>query len=329
MAFVDEIVLRAEAGRGGSGVVRWLHEKGKEFGGPSGGNGGKGGDIILRAIRDLNILMRYRGAPEFKAERGHDGSRNKMEGRGGKSRTIDLPIGARVVNETTGEVWELLEDGQEIVAFRGGRGGLGNAEYKSSTNQYPTQATNGSAGEQGTLRVELQIIADVGLVGLPNAGKSSILNAFTKTRSKVAAYAFTTLEPHLGVFNGYVMADIPGLIEGAAEGKGLGHAFLRHLKRTRILLHCVSVEHADVVAAYQGIRSELSRYDEMLSTKPEIVFLTKTDEVSPEVVREKLDALQTVAPVVVPVSILDEEQLDAAEYAVVSFLQNSASVPMM
>lgn len=326
MAFVDEITLRAHAGKGGDGVVRWLHTKGKEFGGPSGGNGGKGGDVIIRGVRDLNILMRYRGKTVFRAERGEDGFRNEMEGKNGEHVYIDVPVGSRVTLKETGETWELLSEGEEIVVLHGGRGGTGNAEFKSSTNQYPDKATKGTAGETGTLYVEVQLIADVGLVGLPNAGKSSLLNVFTKKNAKVASYAFTTLEPSLGVLFGYVMADIPGLIEGAAEGKGLGHAFLRHIKRTRILLHCVSSEHDDVCASYQTIRGELSRYNEMLSRKPEIIFLTKVDEVSPEVREQKIKELaQCSGKLVVPMSVIDDELIKQAQDQLVQFLEQNAS----
>lgn len=321
MSFVDEITLKAKAGKGGDGVVRWLHTKGKEFGGPSGGNGGKGGDVIIRGTRDLNILRRYQGRSGFRAERGEDGFRNDMEGKNGVNVVIELPVGSRVVDQASGTAWELFEEGEEHIVFRGGRGGLGNAHFKSSTNQYPEQSTKGGAGEEGTLFVEVRLIADAGLIGLPNAGKSSLLNAFTKKNVKVAPYAFTTLEPSLGVLYGYVLADIPGLIEGASEGKGLGHAFLRHIRRTRVLVHCVSAEHDDVTKAYETIRAELSRYDETLSKKPEIVFLTKVDEVNETEREEKIAVLQTHAQTVIPVSILDDVLLKNAQGRLVRFLE--------
>lgn len=322
MTFVDEITLRAKAGKGGDGVVRWLHLKGKEFGGPSGGDGGRGGDVILRAVRDLNILARYRGRPVFEAGRGEDGFRNEMEGKNGEHAYIDVPVGSRVVHQESGAVFELLTEGQEIVAFRGGRGGYGNARFKSSTNQYPDRAIKGEPGESGTLLVEVELIADVGLVGEPNAGKSSLLNAFTKKNTKVASYAFTTLEPSLGVLFGFVLADIPGLIEGAAEGKGLGHQFLRHVKRTRALLHCVSAEHDEVTVPYQTVRAELSAYDSALSEKPELIFLTKVDEVSREAREEKIHALRAFNPHVIPVSILDDDLLKTAQDELVRFIEN-------
>lgn len=323
MAFVDEITLKAKSGKGGDGVVRWLHLKGKEFGGPSGGDGGKGGDVVLRAVRDLNILARYRGRPQFEAGRGEDGFRNEMEGKNGEAAYIDIPVGSRVTHRESGAVYELLQEGAEVVVLRGGRGGYGNARFKSSTNQYPDKAIKGEPGESGTFDVEVELIADVGLVGEPNAGKSSLLNAFTKKNTKVAAYAFTTLEPSLGVLFGYVLADIPGLIEGASEGRGLGHQFLRHVKRTRVLLHCVSAEHPDVTVPYTTVREEIARFDQTLAQKPELVFLTKVDEAAPEEIQEKLAALRAFGSPVVPVSVLDDELLKRAQDSLIQFLHDT------
>lgn len=321
MAFVDEIVLKAESGKGGNGVVRWLHLRGKEFGGPSGGNGGRGGDVIIRGVRDFNILMRYRGRSAFKAENGHDGSKNDMEGKNGEHAYIDLPLGSRVTDQGTGRVWELMEEGEEHVVFSGGKGGLGNAHFKSSTNQYPDKATSGLPPEKGSLHVEIQLIADAGFIGLPNAGKSSLLQIFTKKNVKVAPYAFTTLEPSLGALYGFILADIPGLIEGAAEGKGLGHKFLRHIRRTKILIHCVSSENEDVLKTYNTVRRELSHYDEELLKKPELIFLTKVDEISEEEIKEKLFSLETTGNHIVPVSILDDTRIKEAQEKLVQFLE--------
>ena len=323
MSFVDEITLKATAGKGGDGVVRWLHTREKALGGPSGGNGGRGGDVILRGIRDLNILMRYRGNSQFKAEHGEAGFRNEMEGKNGEPVYIDVPVGSHVTHIESGNEWDILSEDEEHIVFRGGKGGLGNAHFKSSTNQYSERVTLGEVGESGTLHVEVRLIADVGLVGFPNAGKSSLLNALTRKNVKVAAYAFTTLEPSLGVLFGYVIADIPGLIEGASKGKGLGHAFLKHIQRTRVLLHCISVEHEDVCGAYDAIRTELSQYDVQLLKKPEIVFLTKSDEASPEEVQEKINQLKERSSHVVPVSVLDDAILKEAQDTLVHFLESN------
>ncbi|HEV8666726.1 MAG TPA: GTPase [Candidatus Paceibacterota bacterium] len=225
MAFVDELTFDAAAGKGGDGVVRWLHEKGKEYSGPSGGNGGNGGNVYMRAVRDLNLLARYRGEKRFDAPSGADGENSNRHGKGGDDMTIDLPIGSLVRNTATGEQYELLEEGEKIMILKGGRGGAGNAAFKSSVNITPEESTPGALGESATFTIELRIIADAGLVGLPNAGKSSLLNALTNAAAKVAPYAFTTLDPNLGALYGYIIADIPGLIEGASEGKGLGFRF--------------------------------------------------------------------------------------------------------
>ena len=306
MAFVDEIVISAKAGNGGDGVVRWLHLKGKQFGGPAGGNGGKGGDVVMVGSRDLNILTRYKGRGQFKAEDGHPGFKNEMEGKNGMDVVIEVPIGSKITVHETEESFEVLSEGERVIVFSGGSGGLGNAHFKSSTNQYPDRATKGVIADSGLLDIEVQLIADVGFVGLPNAGKSSIMNTLTKARSKVAAYPFTTLEPSLGVFHTYILADIPGLIEGASEGKGLGYKFLRHIKRTKTILHCVSSEHENPSRIYEKVRKELQNYDPSLLEKPEIIFLTKTDLLDKEQIFQKKKELEQFAPVVL-FSIIDDE----------------------
>ncbi|OHA18942.1 MAG: hypothetical protein A2836_03425 [Candidatus Taylorbacteria bacterium RIFCSPHIGHO2_01_FULL_45_63] len=277
MAFVDEIKLRIEAGHGGNGVVRWLHEKGKEYGGPSGGNAGKGGDIYGEAIRDVGILARYRTVKVFKAERGGDGEKNGRHGKNGEDLVIPFPLGSVITNLATRRKVELLKDGEKVLLLSGGRGGLGNKFFKSSVNVRPKEFTQGEKGEGADFQIELELIADAGLIGLPNAGKSSLLNALTNASAKVGSYKFTTLEPNLGALFGFVLADIPGLIEGASEGRGLGHKFLRHIRRTKILLHCISLEEADIAGAYKTIRDELKKYDAELAAKKEIILLTKAD----------------------------------------------------
>ncbi len=320
MAFVDEMVLAARAGNGGNGVVRFLHEKRKEFGGPAGGDGGNGGNVVFRGVRDLQVLSKYRGRSRFNAVRGADGGNKNMAGKNGEDVVIDVPVGAVVTRKKTGEAFEILEEGQEFIALKGGRGGMGNAHFKSSTNQYPDQAVPGQEGEEDRFKVELRIIADVGLIGLPNAGKSSLLNAFTKANAKVGAYAFTTLEPSLGIFYGYIIADIPGLIEGAAEGKGLGFNFLRHISRTKLLVHCVSVESENPIKDYETVRKEITDYSEELSLKPEIVFLTKTDLVSVEKLNELKDSFAELNLQTVSVSIIDDALLKEAGDSLSRFL---------
>jgi GTPase len=304
--FIDEIILHLKAGRGGDGVLRWRHEKGKDSAGPSGGNGGKGGDVWVKAVRDLGILARYREAKVFSAKDGADGMRDSKQGASGEDLELEVPIGSRVKNLTTGFSVELLEDGERKKILSGGRGGLGNEYFKSSTNTSPKEHTEGEDGEEAEFFIELLLVVDYALIGLPNAGKSSLLNALTNAKSKVGAFAFTTLEPHLGDLHGLVLADIPGLIEGASEGRGLGHKFLRHIERTRSLLHLVSAEEPDPAKTYEIVRKEIGHYNKAMLEKPEVVLLTKTDAVSESELQTKLEALKKLNKVVLPVSILDD-----------------------
>lgn len=277
MAFIDEITIHLSAGRGGNGVVRWRHEKNMAKGGPAGGDGGRGGSVYTRAIRDIGMLGRYRSEKEFRAENGEDGKSGDMHGKNGEDFLLDVPVGSLIRNRATGEQFELLREGEQQLLLAGGAGGFGNAHFKRSTNQRPKEFTIGEKGEDADFEIELQLIADAGLIGLPNAGKSTLLNALTRANARVGSYAFTTLEPNLGVLFGYVLADIPGLIEGASEGKGLGYKFLRHIRRTHLLLHCISFENEDLESAYKTIRSELERYDAALLKKQEVIILTKSD----------------------------------------------------
>jgi GTP-binding protein len=242
MPFIDEMKFHGKAGRGGVGVVRWRHEFSKEWSGASGGNGGRGGDVRVRAVRDLGILQRYRNTKEFDAEKGEDGMKDSRHGRNGEDLVIDLPIGSIIVDHRTGHTFQLLEEGENMRILKGGSGGLGNEYFKGSTNTTPMESTNGYDGEEADFSVELELVADAGFIGLPNAGKSSLLNVLTNADAKVGSYAFTTLEPNLGALYNFVLADIPGLIEGASEGKGLGHKFLRHVRRTKMLFHLISLE---------------------------------------------------------------------------------------
>ncbi len=324
MAFVDEIRVHIKAGDGGDGVVRWRHEKGKDKAGAAGGNGGWGGDVLARGVRNFNILSKYKHIKEFTAKNGGTGLESSMNGKAGEDLTIDLPLGSMVKNLSTGKVFSILEDGKLVKILAGGRGGLGNEHFKASTNVRPKQSTPGKPGEEAEFLIELALVADAGLVGLPNAGKSSLLNTLTNAASKVGAYAFTTVEPHLGPLFGFVIADIPGLIQGASQGKGLGHKFLRHITRTSLILHCVSAENEDMVLAYKTIRDELLAYEPLLTEKPEIVIVTKTDAVPPADLKKKMKALAAFladGTEMVATSILDEESLKKLSKTIVHRLQ--------
>jgi GTP-binding protein len=305
--FIDEIKLHLKAGKGGDGVERWLHEKGKDRGGPSGGNGGKGGDVFAVAVRDLGILASYRDVKVFEAGPGGDGAKNVWHGSDGPDKEIKFPVGSRITNLTTGYVFELVEDGERIKLLSGGRGGLGNEHFKSSTNVSPREFTLGVEGEESDFQIELELVIDYGLVGLPNAGKSSLLNTLTRARAKVGAFPFTTLEPNLGDLFGLILGDIPGLIEGASLGKGLGHKFLRHVKRTKGLLHCISSEEADPITTYNIVQNELKLYNRDIINKSEIILLTKVDLVTLEERAKKLAELKTLHKPVYAVSIIDDE----------------------
>ncbi len=322
MSLVDEITLEVHSGKGGDGVVRWMNTQGKIKGGPAGGDGGRGGDILIRGVRDITILSKYRGNTLFKSGDGGDGGKNSLHGRNGNDEIIDLPIGS-VVTTDEGEVFELLNPDEEIVVLKGGRGGYGNEHFKSSKNVTPTESTEGKEGKSTHLKVELRLIADIGLVGLPNAGKSSFLNAITNAKAKIGNYAFTTLDPNLGAFYGYVIADIPGIIEGASEGKGLGHKFLRHISRVRALMLCISVEHDEPISVYRDLLSELSAYDEALADIPKIGLLTKTDLSTDDDVKAKLEQLKTVLPDSFAFSIHNEEMIQKVTGFLSQFLSEN------
>jgi len=286
--FVDQITINARAGNGGNGVERWRHEKFIAKAGPAGGNGGNGGDVYIESVRDLGLLAKYTGSPEFEAEDGQSGQSGSKYGHNGKDIVIKVPVGSIVTDIKRNRQYEFFKDGIKECIFKGGQGGFGNEHFKSSVNRSPKEVTAGKIGESGELKIELTLVVDVGLIGMPNAGKSSLLNNLTNAHSAIGAYPFTTLTPHLGDFYGYVIADIPGLIEGAASGKGLGHTFLRHVTKTKMLLHLVSLEHDDPVKEYYTILNELSSYHKSLVEKEEWIIFTKKDLVN----QVKIDALK-------------------------------------
>lgn len=292
MKFVDEVTIRVKAGDGGNGCVSFRREKYIEFGGPNGGDGGDGGDVYLVAELNLNTLVDFRHERYYEAQRGENGMGNQMTGKRGDDKEISVPVGTVVYDDETGElIGDLTEPEQKLLVAKGGWHGLGNLRYKSSTNRAPRQSKPGTPGELRTLRMELKLLADVGLLGLPNAGKSTLISAVSAARPKIADYPFTTLYPNLGVvrvgaLQSFVMADIPGLIEGAAEGAGLGIQFLRHLSRTSLLLHVVDVapmaEENEPVRAVRTIEAELEKYSDELAKYPRWLVLNKIDVLPPE-----------------------------------------------
>ncbi len=310
MAFIDELTIYSKAGNGGDGVVRWRHEKGKEWGGPSGGNGGNGGDVYVTAVRDIHLLSKYRTKKEFPADKGENGGSNSLHGANGADLDIPLPIGSIITNLKTKEKIILLEEGEKKLLLTGGRGGRGNESFKSSVNRSPREFTKGKKGQSADFFIELELVADLGLIGLPNAGKTSLLNSLTNAQGKVGAYPFTTLDPNLGECFGYIISDIPGLIEGASEGKGLGHKFLRHVRRTKMLVHLISLEEDDTILSYKTIKKELEQFDPELLKKKEIVVLTKTDLITDEkVLKRKITDIKKLNPEVKTISLLDDESI--------------------
>ena len=296
--FVDTATIELKAGRGGDGRSSFRHEKYRAMGGPDGGDGGRGGDVIIRVDHNLNTLVAYRNAKVIRAESGSPGGGNRMHGKNGEDQVVKVPQGTQVW-EGDNMLVDLTGASDEAVIAKGGRGGFGNAHFKSSTRQSPRNAELGEPGEAHSLRLELKMVADVGLVGLPNAGKSTLLSVISNAKPEIADYAFTTLVPNLGVVDidefGFLVADIPGLIEGASEGKGLGDEFLRHIERTAVLLHLVDPGSADPAADYRVIQSELAQYEVDLSLKPQLVVVTKSDTVGSETLAATKKAIQKVA----------------------------------
>ncbi len=323
MAFVDEVKIHAIAGKGGDGVIRWLRTKESARGGPSGGDGGKGGDVVLLGVRDYAALSQYRYEKKFSAENGGAGKNELKRGANGADAVLKVPIGtlARVIE--TGDEYEITKEDERITLFRGGSGGKGNARFRSATNQNPFQQTFGREGKAGTIELTLKIIADAGLIGLPNAGKSSLLNALTKAKAKTGSYPFTTLEPNLGDFYGRILADIPGLIEGASSGRGLGIKFLKHVERTGILLHLVSANQDDPLAAYGEVHKEIESFGHGLNKKREVIILSKIDLVSSEECEAKVKLLaKGTGREVVPVSVEDQKTLKAFANRLTKILNN-------
>ena len=332
MHFLDQAKIHVRSGAGGPGAVSFRREKFIEFGGPDGGDGGKGGDIVFEAVEGLNTLIDFRYTQHFRAERGKGGAGQNRTGAGGKDRLIAVPAGTQLLSEDKEHVLaDLTAVGQRVILLRGGDGGRGNASYKTATNRAPRQHGPGWPGEEMWVWLRLKLLADAGLVGLPNAGKSTFLNAVTNAKAKIGAYPFTTLHPQLGVVRShgreFVLADIPGLIEGAAEGAGIGDRFLGHVERCRVLLHLVDANAEDVGDAYRTVRAELDAYGAGLAAKPEVVALTKIDTIDEELA-EALTAELAAASgrQVMPISAAAAIGLDPVVAALAAFVQKPVPV---
>lgn len=305
---LDEVTIKVAAGHGGRGAVAFNNLKMAQ--GPTGGNGGKGGSVIFEGVSDLNALAQFRYQKDLIAPDGGMGHASFVDGPDGQNLIFKIPVGTVIHNLSTGKDLEMLYIGQQITIVKGGAGGKGNFKFRSATNTTPKEFQPGLPGESCDIDLELKLIADVGLIGLPNAGKSTLLNTLTNAKSKVANYPFTTLEPNLGAYYDLIIADIPGLIEGASQGKGLGHKFLRHVERTNTLFHLVSAESLDLEKDYQTIRAELVAHNPELAKKTEYLIITKTDTSSEENLKELMGRAQKLNPEVFALSIIDEESIE-------------------
>ncbi|MFA5871021.1 MAG: GTPase ObgE [Candidatus Paceibacterota bacterium] len=308
---IDDVIISVFAGNGGKGCVAFNKNVGSL--GPVGGSGGRGGNIFFEGIADLNALQQFRNQKVFKAQNGEDGKPQFNDGHTGEDLIIKIPVGTIIHNSDIGMQMEILKIGERIAIATGGKGGKGNFHFRSSTNTTPTQAQGGLPGQSYKLRLELKMIADVGFIGLPNAGKSSLLNELTRASAKVANYPFTTLEPNLGVYFDLILADIPGLIEGASDGKGLGAKFLRHVERTNTLFHLISAESDDVVRDYEIIRNELVSHNPELAEKKEYIFLSKCDVEDEKENKKKIAALKKKKIIAHTLSILVPETLEVVK----------------
>ena len=325
MKFLDQVKIYIKAGNGGDGSPSFRREKFIEFGGPDGGDGGNGGSIILRAERNLNTLIDYRYQQHHKAKRGDNGAGQNRTGKGGENLILKVPLGTQVFEEDNKTLlYDFVKVGEEFVVAKGGKGGLGNTRFKSSTNRAPRKFTKGSLGEEYTIWLQLKTIADVGIIGLPNAGKSSLLAAMTNASPKIANYQFTTLNPNLGVAvyddKEITVADIPGLIEGAHKGTGLGIQFLKHVERCKSLLHMIDITNEDIKKSYNQVKNELKKYSKKLSKKKELVVLNKIDLIDKKKMRDIVDDFsKSSKSEIIAVSTLEKKSISKIKAKLISY----------
>lgn len=322
--FIDDVKIRVMAGKGGDGAVAFNNAKMSL--GPTGGRGGNGGSIYIEGVADLGALIQFRYKKELIGENGEKGGQQMKDGANGHDLVLKAPVGTVVHNLTTGRDTEVAVIGQSLLLAKGGRGGKGNFMFRSSRNTSPTKFQYGLLGEECELRLELKLIADIGFIGLPNVGKSSLLNTLTNAKSKVANYPFTTLEPNLGVYFELILADIPGLIEGASEGKGLGIKFLRHIERTKTLFHFISAESQNPLKDYEVIRNELKAFNPELLNRTEYIFLSKIDLISKEELSQKLRKLSVLNKEVIPISVIDEKTISQVEKLLREIIKQKSNI---
>ncbi len=325
MKFLDQVKIYIKAGNGGNGSPSFRREKFIEFGGPDGGDGGKGGSVILKAERNLNTLIDFRYQQHHKAKRGENGSGQNRTGKNGNDLILKVPLGTQVFEEDNKTlIYDFIKIGEEFLAASGGKGGLGNSRFKSSTNRAPRKFTKGAAGEEFVIWLQLKSIADIGIIGLPNAGKSSLLATVTNANPKIASYQFTTLNPNLGVARyddkEVTIADIPGLVEGAHKGTGLGIKFLKHIERCKTLLHMIDITNRDIKNSYKKVRNELKSYSSKLSKKRELIILSKTDLINKNDVKKIINEFsKNTKSEIISMSILEKKSISKIKAKLISY----------
>lgn len=317
---IDEAEILIKAGSGGNGSASFKRNAQTARGGPDGGNGGIGGNVYVQGVDDISLLIAFRYTKEVKAEDGVNGGKQNLYGRNGKDTIINVPLGTVIKDLKTNEVFEVNSTDKFLIA-RGGKGGRGNNEFKSATNQAPKFAEKGEKGQERRVLIELKLIADVGLIGLPNSGKSTLLSVLTNAHPKIGDYPFTTLEPNLGVMDGLIISDIPGLIEGASEGKGLGIKFLKHVEKTKILVHCIDINNEDIKRSYETIRKELSDYDEKLAQKREVILLTKSDLLEKKEIDKKIKIASKLNSTIFVISVYDDKSINDFKESLINFIK--------
>jgi GTP-binding protein len=310
---IDNVTLTIKAGNGGNGSASLLHTGLTFKGGPDGGNGGNGGSIYFQGSNNIHDLREFRFKKKIAAMDGVSGGGRKSFGKNAADTTITVPLGTKVTDVNSGHFFEIIDSTTPILSASGGKGGRGNVEFKSSTNQTPRYAENGTSGEEKKLLLELRLIADIGLIGLPNAGKSSLLAILTHATPKIGDYPFTTLEPNIGMLGTHPIADIPGLIEGAADGRGLGAKFLKHIEKTKIIIHCIEVGDNDLMKKYNTVRKEFEKYNPALLDKPELILLTKTDLVDEKTIKKSVSLFKKTGKTILTCSLLNEKSINSLQ----------------